>query len=211
MDKAKFFAAVRSSLFGGKLTTPQVEGMDAILNEWDRQGLNDTRWLAYMLATGFHETGQTMEPISENLNYSAIGLQKTFPKYFNATNAAGYANRPVKIANRAYANRMGNGPEQSGDGWKYRGRGLCQITGKDNYDLYGLTDDPDKAMDLATAVKIMFTGMTTGAFTGKKLSSYFSGVKADWTGARRIINGTDRAADIAAYAKKFLAAITAAS
>lgn len=69
----------------------------------------------------------------ENLNYSAGALVKTFPRYFNQSNVVLYARDKQKIANRAYANRMGNGSELSGDGWRYRGRGLIQITGKENY------------------------------------------------------------------------------
>lgn len=79
-----------------------------------------------------HESGG-FTVFSENLNYSADGLVKIFGKYFNSSTAAAYARQPVKIANKVYANRMGNGNEASGDGWKYRGRGPIQLTGKDNY------------------------------------------------------------------------------
>lgn len=209
MDRAKFFAAVRLSLFSGHLSTNQVNGMEAILDEWQAKPF-DTRWLAYMLATAYHETDGTMCAISENLNYSAAGLRATFPKYFTTAQAAAYARQPQRIANRAYASRMGNGNEASGDGWRYRGRGLVQITGRDNYAKYGISDDPDKALDPLKAVEILFDGMTNGRFTGKKLADYFSATATDWIGARKIINGTDRAADIAAYAKKFLAALEAA-
>ena len=70
---------------------------------------------------------------SENLNYSAERLLQVFPKYFNDKNVILYARKPIKIANRVYANRMGNGDEKSGDGWKFRGRGYIQLTGKNNY------------------------------------------------------------------------------
>jgi putative chitinase len=88
--------------------------------------------VAHFLAQTGHESGE-FKFVRENLNYSAEGLLKTFPKYFDASTAKLYQRNPEKIANRVYANRMGNGAEQSGDGWKYRGRGLIQITGKNNY------------------------------------------------------------------------------
>lgn len=209
MDHAKFFAAVRTSLFGGRLSINQVNGIEAILAEWQAKPF-DSRWLAYMLATTFHETDNTMCAIAENLNYSATGLLVTFPKYFTATQAADYARQPQRIANRAYANRMGNGSEVGGGGWRYRGRGLVQITGHDNYAKYGIADDPDMALDPIKAVEILFDGMINGRFTRKKLADYFSATVTDWVGARKIINGTDRAIDIAVYAKKFAAAIEAA-
>ena len=83
-----------------------------------------------------HESGN-FKVFSENLNYSADGLTKIFKKYFPTLAAAqGYARKPEKIANKVYANRMGNGPEASGDGWKFRGRGPIQLTGKDNYTAF---------------------------------------------------------------------------
>ena len=81
-----------------------------------------------------HESAQ-LNCIEENLNYSAQALRKVFPKYFRTPQEAGsYAHHPERIANRVYAGRMGNGSEESGDGWKFRGRGLIQITGRDNYE-----------------------------------------------------------------------------
>lgn len=82
-----------------------------------------------------HETGG-FKLFVENLNYSADGLKKIFPKYFPGNLADMYARQPEKIANRVYANRMGNGDEKSGDGFKFRGRGGLQTTGKDNYTLF---------------------------------------------------------------------------
>lgn len=90
--------------------------------------------LAHFFTQIHHESG--LKLISENLNYSSQGLRTTFLKYFPTVEIANkYARKPEMIANRVYANRMGNGDEASGDGWKYRGRGFIQITGKDNYRL----------------------------------------------------------------------------
>ena len=88
---------------------------------------------AHFFAQTAHETGG-FQAFSENLNYSAKGLRGVFGKYFTTDAlAAQYERKPEKIANRVYASRMGNGPEASGDGWRYRGRGALQLTGKDNY------------------------------------------------------------------------------
>ena len=95
-------------------------------------GIVSDKQLAAFFAQLGHESGN-FSAVVENLNYSASQLLKVFPKYFNSENVSQYANQPEKIANRAYGNRMGNGPESSGDGFKFRGRGLIQITGKDNY------------------------------------------------------------------------------
>ena len=90
---------------------------------------------AHFFAQTAHETGG-FKAFSENLNYSADGLQKIFGKYFPGLLEESYARNPEKIANRVYADRMGNGSEATGDGWKYRGRGALQLTGKANYKAF---------------------------------------------------------------------------
>jgi putative chitinase len=90
---------------------------------------------AHFFAQTSHETGG-FKAFSENLNYSAQGLQGIFGKYFPGTLEESYARQPEKIANRVYADRMGNGNEASGDGWKFRGRGALQLTGKANYEAF---------------------------------------------------------------------------
>jgi putative chitinase len=88
--------------------------------------------LAHFLSQVHHESGGFKFKV-ENLNYSDAGLLKIFGKYFTTDTAKQYARKPQNIANRVYANRMGNGDEKSGEGWKYRGRGYIQLTGKNNY------------------------------------------------------------------------------
>ena len=99
----------------------------------EKYEINTSLRLAHLFAQLHHESN--LKPISENLNYSSDGLLKIFPKYFTKDTVKDYARQPEKIANKVYANRMGNGDEKSGDGWKYRGRGFLQITGKSNYQV----------------------------------------------------------------------------
>lgn len=87
---------------------------------------------AMFLAQCCHESGH-FRAVSENLNYKADSLSRVFPKYFRDVDPNDYAKQPEKIANRVYSNRMGNGDEESGDGYRFRGRGLIQLTGKSNY------------------------------------------------------------------------------
>lgn len=97
---------------------------------------------AHFLGQCSHESGN-FYILEENLNYSTKRLLEVFPKYFNTKNVAEYANNPIKIANKVYANRIGNGDELSGDGWKFRGRGLIQLTGKNNYTNFSFyVNDP---------------------------------------------------------------------
>lgn len=90
---------------------------------------------AHFFAQTAHETGE-FKLFTENLNYNASGLSKVWPKLFPADIAAKYSGKAELIANRAYGGRMGNGDEASGDGWKYRGRGALQLTGKSNYEAF---------------------------------------------------------------------------
>lgn len=98
--------------------------------------------LAHFLSQCAHESGN-FSLVKENLNYSADGLKKIFPKYFPGNLNESYARKPEKIANRVYGSRMGNGNETSGDGYKYSGRGYIQLTGKDNYAAFDKLVDDD--------------------------------------------------------------------
>ena len=98
--------------------------------------------LSHFLGQCAHESNG-FKVKNENLNYSADGLKKIFPKYFPDDLADEYARQPEKIANRVYSNRMGNGDEESGDGWAYRGAGYVQLTGRNNYVDFGESIDID--------------------------------------------------------------------
>jgi putative chitinase len=107
-----------------------IDALNKILPEYK---INTKLRLCHFLAQILHESGN-LKYKSENLNYSAKALRSVFPKYFKTDEIANqYARKPEKIANRVYANRMGNGDEASGDGWLRRGRGLIQLTGTNNY------------------------------------------------------------------------------
>lgn len=126
-----------------------VDCMNAVFLKYD---INTPQRIAAFLAQCGHESGG-WTVFEENLNYSAKGLLSVFKKYFpNETVANQYARKPQMIANRVYAGRMGNGSPESGDGWKYRGRGPIQLTGKNNYTKFAqsmfdnwqdIVDNPD--------------------------------------------------------------------
>lgn len=122
----KYAEQWRAALFG-----PQDElGGKSLLDEYQ---INTPKRVAAFLAQCHHESGGFVW-LTENLNYSAAGLRKTFAKYFeDDATAQRYARKPDAIANRVYANRMGNGDEASGEGSLYKGRGIIQLTGKNNY------------------------------------------------------------------------------
>lgn len=125
------------------IATPSNDDLDcyvASFNMWCNVfSINTPKRVAMYLAQTLHESNY-LKATEENLNYSADGLLKTFPKYFNAETAQTYARNPQKIANKVYANRMGNGNEASGDGWKYRGRGYIMLTGRSQYAAFSRYD-----------------------------------------------------------------------
>lgn len=127
----------------------------ALIEVLPEYGIDTPLRQAHFIAQIAHESG-SFKYRAENLNYSAKALRAVFGKYFtDEQQAIDYARQPEKIANRVYANRLGNGDEQSGEGWKYRGRGLILITGKSNYETCGkaieldLVDNPDQVADSA--------------------------------------------------------------
>jgi putative chitinase len=125
----------------------------ALIDQMPANGIDTPLRAAHFLAQVAHESGG-FKFKSENLNYSFPLLLKIFPKYFNTETAKEYHRQPEKIANRVYANRMGNGDEKSGDGWKFKGRGYIGLTGKEMYKQFSqyiknseVYDNPDLVAD----------------------------------------------------------------
>lgn len=181
IDRQTFFTRVRASF--GALKQSQVDGFTAILDEWERRKMADLRWLAYMLATAWHETAETMQPIREY----GRGAGRPYGIRDQSTGHAYYGRGYVQLT------------------WKSNYASLGKRIGVD------LVRKPDLALDPHNAAAILFEGMIDGLFTGKSLGSYFTDDESDWRNARRIINGTDRADKIAEEAKAFYRAAVEAS
>ncbi len=114
------------------MDTNFIKGLDDKYHSLlEKYGINTKLRKANFWGQVYHES--KCKPLQENLNYSEEGLLKTFSKYFTKETAKQYAHKPTSIANKVYANRMGNGTEASGEGWRYSGKGFIQVTGKDNY------------------------------------------------------------------------------
>lgn len=219
MNRATFFNSVRKSVFNGSLSQSQVTGLESILDASEKFGVTDLRMVAYAMATPMIETGGTYEPITENLNYSVEALRSKFGNRISAADAAKYGRTAMQkanqeaIANIIYGGAWGKenlGNTQHGDGYRFIGRGLVQLTGRRNYEKFDLDDTPEDAAHVQTAAEIMVEGMRDGLFTGKKFSDYF-GTNAQWVQARRMVNGLDKAQEIANYAMKFHTALQSAS
>jgi len=174
----QFFTAYRNAF--GRLTQGQVDGLNELLDEIGADAaITDVRWFAYMLATAYHETAHTFQPIEE------IGKGRGRPYGI-----------PDRVTGQTY---YGRGLVQLT--WKRNYQTFSDLLGLD------MVNDPALALDPATAYKIMSIGMTRGLFTGKKLADYINDQKRDYVNARRIINALDRADLIAGYAVKFEATL----
>lgn len=184
INRRTFFYDVRVKLFGGRLDQRQVDGMNAVLDEWERRGLTELRWLAYALATAFWETAHTMWPIEE----WGKGQGHPYGVPDPATAQVYYGRGFVQLT------------------WKSNYATMGRLLGID------LVSHPEKALELPVATQILFEGMMRvesriGDFTGLALDDCFNATHDDWVRARAIVNGTDHAAAIADIGRTFHAAI----
>ncbi|WP_105427888.1 hypothetical protein [Neorhizobium tomejilense] len=198
-NRHAFFDLVRTKLFKGRLVSGQVEGMTAILDAWrERDGQGEAQPLSYVLATAFHETAATMQPVRETLAASDRSAITRLDEAFTA-GRLGSVKTPYWR------------PDADGKSWL--GRGLVQLTHRRNYEAMSavtgidLVADPGRAMEMPVSVAILIEGMRRGSFTGRKLGDYFGQGRIDWVGARKIINGNDRADLVARHARVFAEAL----
>ena len=181
LNRPFFFAQAKRTLFDVSLSGRQVEGVEAILDEWEaNHARKGDRWLAYMLATTHHETDRKMWPIEEY----GRGRGRKYGRPDGVTGKTYYGRGFVQLT------------------WKYNYEKMGRKLGVD------LVNRPERALELPIATKIMFTGMMDGSFTGKKLSDYFSPKGESWPNARRIINGLDKARLIASYGSRYYASLS---
>ena len=193
-DSKSFFDALRTGLLGPTLSASEVAGCEAILSAC---GGWSASWTAYALATAYHETKHTMQPVRED------GTPAYFLRMYDIE-----GQRP------AVARVLGN--LKPGDGALYAGRGYVQLTGRGNYAKaqIALGPDfvvtPDLALEPANAARILRLGIGEGWFTGQRLSNYLYGPRGTaraFVSARRVINGQDRAEMVAEYAMQFQTAL----
>lgn len=206
MDNSKFFDFVREHLFKGRLTQSQVDGLNNILSATQELPIP---YKAYILATAYHETGHTMQPLDEygkghKYDYGRWKFNSKGDMYCFKDSARNSVYKKDECDHLFY------------------GRGLVQLTWYSNYELAterliaanvlepeeSLLEEPELANDPFVATWILKMGMLEGWFTGRKLSHYFDNGKKSYTAARRIINGRDKADLIASYAVLFEKALS---
>lgn len=162
--------------------------LDALNEVCEKYQIDTPVRIAGFLAQCGHESGG-FKFVEENLNYSAPALRSVFGKYFpDDSSAQAFARNPEKIANRVYANRMGNGNEASGDGWKYRGRGIIQITGKDNYVASGNALGVDFVSNPDLASTPEFAALTAGWYWDTRHLNNYADAQ-DVLGMTKRVNG----------------------
>jgi len=150
---------------------------------------------AMFIAQVMHESGK-LAFVAENLNYSAEALLRVFPKYYKTQSEANaHARKPEKIANRVYGGRMGNGPESSGDGFRFRGRGLIQLTGKENYTRCGASLGKDLVKDPSYLESPEGAARSAGWFWNKNGLNRLADTGDIVTNTKRINGGTNGLAD----------------
>lgn len=194
LNREVFFQGYRREF--GRVTPAQVAALEFLLARLEADPfISDPRHAGYMLATVAWETARTFEPIDER------GTDAYFNRRYGPQTGTG--------------KRLGN--TEPGDGARYHGRGYVQLTGRANYREMGerlsldLEGEPERVKDREVAYDVMSGGMRFGSFTGKKLTDYINARKADYVNARRIINGTDRASEIADIAEGFVGVLEEAA
>ena len=197
-----FFDHVRANLFSGSLNQSQVDGINALVLAGVEHGLN-VQQHAYVLATAYHETARTMQPVREY----GRGTERKYGRW--QTNSAGVQYCPKNGSAAADVYTQDECPHL------FYGRGFVQLTWYDNYLRAGqklgvdLLNNPDLTLQIDLSAKIMILGMKEGWFTGKKLSDYINDNKTEYVAARRTVNGMDKSIQIYKYALVFEAALNA--
>lgn len=181
IDRIKFFALCRELEIFPRYSQNQVNGLNYLLDAWEDSLLKDLRWLAYILATVYWETGRTIQPIKEWGGQKYLRSKRYWPYY-----GRGY----VQLT------------------WKVNYQKMQELYNAEHDTNHNFVRNPDLVLDHKIALWILFEGMTKGRsgigdFTNKSLENYFNENKTDWVNARRIINGTDKARTIAKIAKNF--------
>ena len=168
-----------------KISVDWVEPLEEVFHRYE---INTPERQAAFIGQCAHES-MNFTKLEENMNYSAEGLMKTWPSRFPTLESAKpYHRNPEKIANKVYAGRMGNGPEETGEGWLYHGRGLIQLTGKDNYTLAGDALGMDFVHSPDYVLVPKYAALTAGWYWNKRGLNKEADAK-DYTGMTKKING----------------------